>query len=148
MRVLGHLRAAGVVASEGGEFVPRRGKATCQRHRLTASSALLAVTTPDRQLHLRAYAWLTTEGRLAPDDARALLRTPAWKRELWRRLREHRRGGSPGAVLNNRVEPAAVTNTEAAQRRLCPVRRYGLLGHYRDSGGLRPPGRSSAYRSG
>jgi hypothetical protein len=83
VRVLGHLRAAGVVASEGGEFVPRRGKATCQRHRLTASPALLAVTTPGRQLRLRAYAWLTTGGGLPPDDARALLRTPTRQRERY-----------------------------------------------------------------
>jgi hypothetical protein len=73
-RVLRRLREAGVVVSDGGEFVPHLGRATCQRHRFVPSEAIVAVTSEDRLLRTDAYVWLTTEDGMAPDDARAMVR--------------------------------------------------------------------------
>jgi len=74
LRVLKFLRETGVLVSEGGEFVPARGKASCQRHCFAAAAALLEVTSPYRLVAIRAYAWLTSVAGWSAEAARDMVR--------------------------------------------------------------------------
>lgn len=89
IRVLHVLRAAGVLVSEGGEFVPVQGKATCQRHAFAPSESLLEITSAYRLVSIRAYFWLTTVAGWAPDDAREAVRRPRGLEAVLLTVRAH-----------------------------------------------------------
>jgi hypothetical protein len=84
-RVLRRLREAGLVVSDGGEFVPSMRRATCQRHRFVPSEAIVAVTSEDRLLRTDAYVWLTETCKVDPENAKKIVRRKDYIGICWRR---------------------------------------------------------------
>lgn len=99
-RVLAHLRAAGVLASDGGRFRPWVGRASCQVHHLRGCAALLEITPRHVMEAVCAYRRFRELG-WSDRAAFAVVRRGGWRRRL------------DGAELKARARALAERSREA-----------------------------------